>query len=156
MSYVFDASAFSQLFRSYYRGRFSTLWDQFDELVANDRTTSTREVRREIEQHSIEALRNWVNGNSELFPKPDVAEANFVRRIFDVQHFWQVIERRKLLTGGLNADPFIIARASVLDGTVVTIEANRPNGARIPNICGHFGISWLSLERFMETENWIF
>ena len=67
MSYVFDTNAFSQLSGSCYRGRFPTLWEQFDELVANGRITSTRKIRREIEQHSVEALRNWVNYNRKRF-----------------------------------------------------------------------------------------
>lgn len=49
MSYVFDTNAFSQLFHSYYRNRFPTLWEQFDELIEDGEITSTREVSREIE-----------------------------------------------------------------------------------------------------------
>ena len=110
MSYVFDTNAFSQLFHSYYRNRFPTLW----------------------------------------------AEAGFVGQIFAVPHFLQIIERKKLLKGGLNADPFIIARAHVIGAAVVTLEGEPPNGAKIPNICRHFGIPCMSLEGFMEAEDWTF
>lgn len=147
---------FSQLFWSYYRSRFPTLWEHFDELVANDRITSTREVRREIKNHRVAALRDWANNNGGIFPAPNADEAQFVIEIFSVRHFQQVIERHKLLKGGLNADPFIVARAFVIEGTVVTMESNSPNGAKIPNICDHFGVGCLSLEGFMEAENWIF
>ena len=71
-------------------------------------------------------------------------------QIFAVPHFLQIIEQRKLLKGGLNADPFIIARAKAIGGTVVTLEGEPPKGAKIPNICRHFGIPFLSLEGFME------
>ena len=156
MSYVFDTNVFCQLFDSYYRNRFPTLWRRFDELVANDRITSTREVRREIENHRVSTLRDWAGDNREIFPAPNADEAHVVNRIFGERHFQQVIERRKLLKGGLNADPFIVARAYVLEGTVVTMESNRPNGAKIPNICDHFEVVCLSLEGFMEAENWTF
>ena len=63
---------------------------------------------------------------------------------------------QKLLKGGLNADPFVIARASVENRTVVTMEKLKATAAKIPNICCHFGISCLSLEEFMEAENWRF
>lgn len=77
-------------------------------------------------------------------------------QIFAVPHFLQIIERKKLLKGGLNADPFIIARAHVIGAAVVTLEGEPPNGAKIPNICRHFGIPCMSLEGFMEAEDWTF
>lgn len=156
MSYVFDTNAFSQLFHSYYRSRFPTLWDHFDELIASGEITSTREVAREIEGDRVVALREWAAGQRKLFPTPNVTEAGFVGQIFAVPHFLQIIERKKLLKGGLNADPFIIARARAIGGTVVTLEGEPPNGAKIPNICRHFGISCVSLEGFMEQEDWTF
>jgi hypothetical protein len=36
------------------------------------------------------------------------------------------------------------------------MEEFKPNGAKIPNICDHFGIGCLSLEEFMEREGWQF
>lgn len=156
MIYVFDTNAFSQLFHSYYRGRFPTLWAQFDALIEEGSITSTREVAREIEDDRVTALREWGKGQKDLFPSPTAAEGAFVARIFAVPHFQQVIEQKKLLKGGKNADPFVIARAAVLDATVVTMESKPKNGARIPNICEHFGIDCVSLEGFMERENWRF
>jgi hypothetical protein len=73
-----------------------------------------------------------------------------------VPHFQQVIDRKKILKGGFVADPFVIAKARVERRAVVTMERLKANAARIPNICEHFEIGCLSLERFMEEENWIF
>lgn len=156
MSYVFDTNAFSHLFHSYYRNRFPTLWDQFDELIEEGEITSTREVAREIEGDRVVALREWAANQRNLFPIPNAVEAGFVAQIFTVPHFLQIIERKKLLKGGLNADPFIIARAHAIDGTVVTLEGEPRNGAKIPNICRHFHIPCVSLEGFMEAEEWTF
>ena len=156
MSYIFDTNAFSQLFHSYYRNRFPTLWAQFDELIKSGEITSTREVAREIERDRVVALRKWAKGQRDLFPAPNAAEAGFVRQIFAVPHFLQIIERKKLLKDGLNADPFVIVRAHDTGDTVVTLEGEPPNGAKIPNICRHFGIPCMSLEGFMEKENWTF
>ena len=154
--YAFDTSAFSQLFRSYYPDRFPTLWRNFDNLVASGAITSTREVRREIEDRPSTTLITWAGRNLHLFPTPTSSEAQFVARIFQVRHFQMVIERRKLLKGGKNADPFVVARAHVVGGVVVTMESEPPNGVRIPNICRHFGIECISLEGFMEREGWQF
>jgi len=156
LSYIFDTSAFSQLFRNYYRGRFPTLWGQFDSLVQAGSITATREVAREIEDGPVATLRDWAKGQKPLFPSPAAEEGAFVSKIFAVRHFQQVIEQKKLLKGGKNADPFVIARAAVLEATVVTIEGKPKNGAKIPNICEHFKIDCVSLEGFMEREDWSF
>ena len=49
--YVFDTSSFSQLFGSYYRSVFPTLWTLFDEIVSAGRLVSVREVRNEIKRY---------------------------------------------------------------------------------------------------------
>ncbi|TDL74116.1 DUF4411 family protein, partial [Palleronia sediminis] len=99
---------------------------------------------------------NHAEQQQSMHPDPSAAEAAFVVHIFAVPHFLQIIERKKLLKGGLNADPFIIARAHAIGGTVVTLEGEPPNGAKIPNICRHFRIPCVSLEGFMEEEDWTF
>lgn len=157
MIYVFDTNAFSQLFHSFYRSRFPSLWAHFDELVDDGLITSTREVYREIEDDRVKSLRDWAKDNHELFPTPTADEALFVSKIFSVRHFQQIVEQKKLLKGGKNADPFVIARAAVLEeGAVVTMENEPPNGAKIPNICRRFSIPCMSLETFMEHEDWKF
>lgn len=156
MTYVFDTSALITLFKNYYRRRFPTLWQHFDELVDNGDVVSTREVRREIEDGPVDSLREWAAQKGELFTMPNAEEATFVARIYAVQHFQQNIERQKLLKGGRNADPFVIAKAAVTERTVVTMEQLRPHAAKIPNICDHFGIPCMTLEDFMETEGWEF
>ena len=54
--------------------------------------------------------------------------------------------KQKLYKGGRNADAFVVARAFAIGGTVVTAEHFKPNAVKLPNICKHFGISWLDLE----------
>ncbi len=156
MKYVFDTNAFSLLFRSYYRNRFPSLWKQFDKLVKSGAITSTREVLEEINDSHVQEMIEWASKHKELFPTPTTEEAIFVRTIFQNNHFQQIIETKELLKGGKNADPFIIARAKNLDLTVITMEKERENGAKIPNICRHFNILCESLERFMELEGWEF
>ena len=156
MIYVFDTTVFILFFNSYYRDSFPSLWQKFDQLVANEQITSTREVMRELEGHGGEALRNWLKTSKELFPAPTSTEARFVAEIYTVTHFQQNIERKKLLKGGSVADPFVIARAKALSATVVTLERERPNSAKIPNICRHFDIPCVSLEEFMKREKWSF
>ena len=156
MTYVFDTSPLSQLFGAYYRSRFPTLWEQFDELVRQRRVISTREVGREIDNGPIKNLIEWKRQHPQLFPPPTAAEGNFVRRIFEVTHFQDNIGKKKMLRGGTNADPFVVARAGVLQGTAVTMEKTVPGGAKIGNMCARFSVPCMSLEEFMVAEGWRF
>jgi len=144
------------LFKNYYPKQFPTLWDNFGELVEWGGIVSTREVWKEIQASPVEALRDWAEKNKALFPPPTAQEAIKVAQIYAVPHFQQNIEQKKLLNGGYVADPFVIAKAMELRGTVVTIERPKPHGTKIPNICMHFGIACLDLEQFMDREGWRF
>jgi Domain of unknown function (DUF4411) len=156
MTYVFDNGPLSTLFRNYYPNTFRGLWGRFDALVAEGAIVSTREVLREIEDSSIENLREWAGNNHHLFATPTAPEGSFVGLIYAVPHFQHNIEQQKLLKGGRIADPFVIAKAAVDGAAVVTMEKLKPNGAKIPNICQHFGVQCLSLEDFMQQEGWQF
>ncbi len=156
MIYVFDTSPLSQLFGAYYRSRFPTLWEQFDDLVERGSVTSTREVAREIDNGPIKKLIEWKRHHPQLFPPPTAAEGNLVRRIFEVTHFQANIGKKKMLRGGTNADPFVVARAGVLKGTAVTMEKTVPGGAKIGNLCARFSVPCMSLEDFMVAEGWRF
>jgi hypothetical protein len=154
--YVFDNSPLSTLFRNYYRKRFPSLWKNFDALVSGSGLVSTREVYREIEDSNIPDLREWAEKNQSLFPVPTANEGAFVAKIYAVPHFQQNIEQQKLLKGGRNADPFVIAKAAVDGATVVTMELFKENATKIPNICKHFDVPCVTLEQFMEAEGWQF
>ena len=157
MIYVFDTSGFVAMFKNYYRGRFPTLWQKFDAMLADGKIASTREVLREIEDQD-DALLAWAKQHSDLFSTPTTEVGNFVAEIYKIPHFQANIEQKKILKGGKCADPFVVATAATLDpkGTVVTLEDERPNATKIPNICRRFGIPCLNLEQFMEQENWVF
>lgn len=156
MAYVFDTSPLSSLFKNYYKNAFKSLWERFDEIVAEGRLVSTREVFREIEGGAPASLIDWAKQHSAIFATPTAAEGAFVARIYGVPHFQQNIEQQKLLRGGTHADSFVIAKAAVEGRAVVTLEQLRPNAVKIPNICQHFNVRCLSLEDFMEAEQWEF
>src|SRR3546814_12442076 len=84
----------------------------FDRLVADGHILSTREVCREAEDSSLENLRDWAAQQHAVFHIPTAAEGTFVAGIYAVPHFQQNIEQKKLLKGGRNADPFVIAKAA--------------------------------------------
>jgi hypothetical protein len=154
--YVFDTAPLSTLFKNFYRKRFPSLWNKFDNLVSSGAISCVKETLREIDDGPVEPLRDWAARNGTIFFPASAREAAFISRIYSVPHFQQNIEQRKLLKGGRNADPFIIAKASIERKCVVTMEQFKLNSAKIPNICQHFGIDCILLEEFMEREGWIF
>lgn len=155
--YVFDSGPLIDLFHHYYRERFPSLWKHFDEMIAEGRITSTREVSNELEGHE-DTLAKWCKQNRrKVFVTPTAAKLEVVRNIFNFHHFQAMIRKKERLRGRPVADPFVIARAKCLgNGCVVTTEKHKPNSAQIPNVCEHFGVGWTDLEGFMEREQWRF
>ena len=155
--YVFDTSSLIILFTNFYRGRFPSLWGKFDKLISDGRIVSVREVYNEITSFYAETrLVQWAKDHRRLFAEPSIEELHFVNRIFAVKRFQLLIRKKEILNGKPVADPFVIARATVEDGVVVTQEQFKENAAKIPNVCKHFGIKHTDLEGFMEQEGWEF
>ena len=155
MIYVFDTSALSQL-NAYYPDIFKTFWTRFDALAAQGDVISTREVRTEVERSDKDHTKAWVKANGGLFATPTPQETAFVAQIFAVPLFRALIGPKAILHGTPVADPFVIACAKVKGGTVVSQEKAKPNAARIPNVCAHFGVPHVDLEGFMRDQNWSF
>nr|VFK40331.1 MAG: protein of unknown function (DUF4411) [Candidatus Kentron sp. SD]VFK45993.1 MAG: protein of unknown function (DUF4411) [Candidatus Kentron sp. SD] len=155
--YVFDSGPLILLFRHYYPERFPSLWEQFEGMIGERRIVSTPEVRRELEGHG-DRLSNWCKENrKKVFVTPSAEELAIVRKIFEIEHFQAMIRKQERLQGKPVADPFVIARAKLLeDACVVTSEKMTPNAAKIPNVCEEFKVEWTDLEGFMERENWRF
>lgn len=103
MKYAFDTSPLVHLFKYYYPKRFPTLWEKFDQMIANNEITSTREVFREISERE-DTLHDWAKNNKGIFVIPNSAEAMFVSEIYKIAHFRDNIEKQKLYKGGKNAD----------------------------------------------------
>jgi predicted nucleic acid-binding protein len=153
--YVFDTGVFINLFRYYYRKRFPTLWEKFDLLVNESRIFSVREVFKEFEKKDDDIL-EWAKKNSVLFKIPNTEELQFIREIFQNQHFQILVSEKVRGIASSSADGFLIASAKIHDAVLVTTEKYKPNSAKIPNVCEHFKIPCIDLEEFMEQESWEF
>ena len=156
MTYIFDTGPISTLFRNFYKSVFPTLWGNFDALVDGGSILSVKEASKELEGQSPAGVQAWVKDNSHIFHPPTAEEAAFIAQIYAIPHFLQNISAQQLLKGGYAADPYIIAKAKIEGKTVVTTELYKPNSAKIPNICQHFGVNCMTLQNFMEAEGWKF
>lgn len=154
MIYVFDTSSIIVM-GHYFPDRFPTFWSNFESAVRSGTVISVREVLKELASPR-EWLMDWVNDHKEMFLVPGPQETNFVASIFKVPHFQMLVTEAQRLRGQPVADPFVIACASVRAGTVVTEESRKPNSARIPNVCDHFGVACTNVEGFLAQNDWQF
>lgn len=156
MIYVFDTSSIRSL-QHFYPSVFKTIWGGLDGLVQQQNLISTREVWNELVRQNISAdVLAWAKQNKQIFTTPNATELQFVAQIFQIQHFQSLIGEQQRLKGTPVADPFVIACAKIKGGTVVTEEQLKPNAAKIPNVCAHFNVPCIDLERFMQQQKWIF
>ncbi len=155
MSFVFDTSSFRSL-SSYFPDVFKAFWTRFDSAVAAGEILSTREVMQELQRQDADHVLDWAKKNAPIFTVPSPAETTFVGNILSVPHFQQIIGTKQRLNGTPVADPFVIACAAISRGTVVTEERLKPNAARIPNVCDHFGVACTNLEGFLRAKRWSF
>ncbi|MFA5984075.1 MAG: PIN domain-containing protein [Methylococcaceae bacterium] len=156
MIYVFDTSSLSKL-KHFYPGVFKSVWNGLDDLVKQKQLISTKEVWKEMERGNPDQYTNeWLKGRNKIFTIPSAAELRFVAEIFKIAHFHALIGEQQRLKGTPVADPFVIACAKINEGTVVTEEQFKPNAAKIPNVCQHFQIPCIDLEKFMQQQSWSF
>lgn len=156
MIYVFDTSSIRSL-QHFYPSVFKTIWGGLDGLVQQQNLISTREVWNELVRQNVSAdVLAWAKQNKQIFTTPNATELQYVAQIFQIQHFQSLIGEQQRLKGTPVADPFVIACAKIKGGTVVTEEQLKPNAAKIPNVCAHFNVPCIDLERFMQHQKWIF
>ena len=158
MTYIFDTSVLIIIFRHFYRKHFASLWNEFERCVADRRVISVREAGKEIDKfHALDELSQWKKDHQDFFHPPLQGETEFIREIFTIPHFRQLVSAKKTGDDFPVADPFVIAKAKLIPGgCVVTQEVYKPNAAKIPNVCKRFKIRCINLEGFMEDEGWSF
>ena len=156
MIYVFDTSSIRSL-QHFYPSVFKTIWGGLDGLVQHQNLISTREVWNELGRQNVSAdVLAWAKQNKQIFTTPNAAELQFVAQIFQIKHFQNLIGEQQRLKGTPVADPFVISCAKIKGGTVVTEEQLKPNAAKIPNVCAHFNVPCIDLEKFMQQQGWEF
>jgi len=156
MIYVFDTSSLSNL-RHFYPAVFTTVWSELDRMIGQGDLISTKEVWNEMQRGNPAQHTNaWLEARKAIFRTPTIEELLVVAEILRIPHFQALIGERQRLKGTPVADPFVIACAKVKGGTVVAEEQLKPNAAKIPNVCQHYGIPCIDLEGFMRQQGWSF
>ena len=157
MTYVFDTSSFIVL-SHYYNDQFPSLWEKINNKTKSGEIISVKEVFNEIESYGPETeLKKWVRENKKIFQPMTKEESQTVSEIFDKHsRFKNMIDKKSRMQGRPVADPFIVAKAIYIKGSVVSEETFQKNGVKIPNLCQVKNIPCFKLKEFMKAEGWRF
>jgi hypothetical protein len=155
-TYVFDTSVIVHLFQNYYRNRFKTLWSLYDAGVDSGMIVSVREALSElIDEGQSDDTATWAKSHRRVFLDPVDEEGEVLNRIPLHPEGRNLVSKKSIKTGRPVADPYVISKAVVLPGTIVTNESFRI-AARIPHVANLVGARCFNLEQFMEREDWEF
>ena len=156
MVYLLDTCSI-RVFSNYYPSSFPKFWELLANSVEGDQVLSVREVFRELEKQSVKPhLISWATANKRIFVHPTEAEMAFVSRLFEIEHFRQLVGEKQISKGSPVADPFLMAAAHERSACVVTEEQSKENAAKIPNVCARFDIECINVEEMMRRERWSF
>jgi hypothetical protein len=160
--YIIDASSLIKLARHRSPGRYARMWQRLDELIRNERLISAEEVYVELKQ-GTDALVEWTRKyrkENRLFRRTTRQLAGIARQLISEHPNLVDIDRPVA-----QADPFVIALAiseSKRDMfpppcTVVTEEVfNYSGNPKLPNVCGHCMMPYLTIHQMFIKEGWAF
>lgn len=139
-----DTSSFIHAWRrDYPPDVFPGVWETLANFAAAGLVVSPDEVLIELERGGDEIF-DWAKDHREMFLTPDASVQSEVERI--VNRWTEFVPN--ISHDGVWADPYVIALAVVLSGTVVTGETLAGANARapkIPNICDDLAVPWTTI-----------
>lgn len=164
--YLLDTSTISEIFRSYYRDRFPSLWTLFDALVTSGGAVSVRAVQRELEvsaRGEVTSAVPYLRGlASNFFSDPGEQEQVLVREMFNSPNLSSANTRWATRATGdrEDADPYLIAKARVPSGLwarqIIVTQESPTNPAGIPAVCQTFSVPCINLQQMMVELGWQF
>jgi hypothetical protein len=130
---------------------FPKFWALFEQAIADGKILAPEAVLDETEPKSAE-LHKWLKEHDGMFLPLEEAIQQQAKTV--LARHPRLVAAKKQRT---SADPFVIATAVVRGLAIVTEERptgnlNRPN---IPDICGDFGVTYMSLLQMIRAEKWV-
>ena len=153
MKYIIDTNVFRTFFRYYYKEITPELFEKLDKMIREGNLISVKEVYRELEnQHKTDSdFMKEIKEYKSIFQEPtSEEEIKVLEEIYSNRNFQNNISEKNMINGFPVADAFLVAKAKVEKGIVVTAENYSPNAARIPNICEKVNVEYISFKEFLE------
>lgn len=149
--YVIDTSIWIRIGRHHPPDIFIGLWQQIDQAIFDGIICSPEEVLHELEKGS-DGLASELSKRNGLFLPLDQPTQKAVQDVLCVCPSLADHEGERN-----RADPFVVATAKLLSGTVVTGERarNGPTGRhRIPDACNQVGVLSIDWFGFLREVQW--
>ena len=136
--------------RRYPIANFPSFWQKMEEAIAENILISSFFVHEELKRK-----------NDELFEWAGKQEGFFIDPVGEVQlEQAAIVNRYPKMVGDGNkslGDPWVIALARCMRGTVVTEEAfGNENKPKIPFICREMGIECIDVVELIAALGWVF
>ncbi len=149
--YVLDTNIYSALLNNFPFKITQEFWVPLEYFIENGEVISTMEVYKELSAkfESDSSKWKWIHDRRNHFLIPTNEQCKIMQNIFKVKKFRENIKEKNMRKGNPEADTFLIALAKVSNSVVVTKEKYRPNSPKIPNMCEHFKIEYISYDDFL-------
>lgn len=152
--YCFDASAFIDSWRRYYRpNSFKQLWERIGELIKNGLILIPEEVKKEIGAGNDELI-IWLKEFNSYIVAISNEQIEIVTEIVNKYPLASQYKKPK----PYHADPFVVAVGKLTSSIVVTYEIrNRSSdNPKIPDLCKEYEVEYCSVSGLFEREEWQF
>jgi len=149
--YCIDTSSLIEASTRYYpSSSFPSLWVRLETLINDGRLCAPEEVQGEIAKQD-DYLKEWGRAHHGLFVPLDQDQMGEASRI--VATFERLVDTVRNRSAG---DPWVIALAKLKGYTIVTQERKAPSKIKIPDVCEHYGLDYISLIELIRREKWTF
>lgn len=152
-TYCMDTSIVVFMQRRLPRDLYPGVWDYMEALIASGRAIMPADAHRELGRVD-DGCSEWAAGQPGFIEEPEGTAFALVDQITNAHPDW-VSERRN------EADPWVIAHASVGGYVVVTDERRKGPGTadqnlKIPNVADEHGVPTMTFNEMARAEGWVF
>lgn len=153
MIYILDTNIIRTLLNFFPKKgkRFEEVWRKIEEKIRAGEFISTDECYNELARQFSNKTEQytWFYGHKDMFKKPDDKESIIISQLLLNPKMRETVHQKNILENRPSADIYIVAKAKVLDATVVTNENYKPHSAQLPNLCEELVVSCISYDDFM-------
>ena len=154
MIYVLDTNIIRTLLNFFpKKGKYyEKVWDVLDEKIRTNEFISVDECYNELEKQFSDKTEQykWFNSRKEMFKNPNNEESIIIHQLLLNPKMRETVHQKNILENRPSADVYIVAKAKVLGGSVVTAEKLKPASAQLPNLCKELNVPFISYDDFME------
>lgn len=129
---------------------FPAFWDRLDDLILTGRLKAPQTLIDELKDKD-DAWRDWVYArkNDLILPIDDLTQIAMGQVMI-------VYAAAVTNVDSIKGDPFFIATSMAHGFRLITSEAPRRGGVKIPRICDNLGVQWCPLLGMVRNEGWTF